>query len=88
MFEVKFKEMSKEKQILEAEEAEVAPVRKNEEKMESFVEETPAIVDATKKRKSNASVPVDKFDWDAFEKMLITATRPKLKRNMTRLSQL
>ena len=60
--------MSKEKQILEAEEAEVAPVRKNEEKMESFVEETPAIVDATKKRKSNASVPVDKFDWDAFEK--------------------
>ena len=36
--------------------------------MESFVEETPAIVDATKKRKSNASVPVDKFDWDAFEK--------------------
>lgn len=60
--------MSKEKQILEAEEAEVAPVRKNEEKMESFVEKTPAIVDATKKRKSNASVPVDKFDWDAFEK--------------------
>ena len=60
--------MSKEKQILEAEEAEVAPVRKNEEKMESFVEETPAIVGATKKRKSNASVPVDKFDWDAFEK--------------------
>ncbi|MDO4367716.1 MAG: 30S ribosomal protein S1 [Bacteroidales bacterium] len=60
--------MSKEKQILEAEEAEVAPVRKNEEKMESFVEETPTIVDATKKRKSNASVPVDKFDWDAFEK--------------------
>lgn len=60
--------MSKEKQILEAEEAEVAPVRKNEEKIESFVEETPAIVDATKKRKSNASVPVDKFDWDAFEK--------------------
>ncbi|MBQ3175241.1 MAG: 30S ribosomal protein S1 [Bacteroidales bacterium] len=35
--------------------------------MEAFVEETPAIVDATKKRKSNASVAIDKFDWDAFE---------------------
>ncbi|MBP3344456.1 MAG: 30S ribosomal protein S1 [Bacteroidales bacterium] len=35
--------------------------------MEAFVEETPAIVDTTKKRKSNASVAVDKFDWDAFE---------------------
>lgn len=60
--------MSKENQILEAEEPVVAPARKSEEKMESFVEEAPAIVDATKKRKSNASVPVDKFDWDAFEK--------------------
>ncbi|MBR5855995.1 MAG: 30S ribosomal protein S1 [Bacteroidales bacterium] len=35
--------------------------------MEAFVEEAPAIVDTTKKRKSNASVAVDKFDWDAFE---------------------
>lgn len=60
--------MSKENQILEAEEPVVAPARKSEEKMESFVEEAPAVVDATKKRKSNASVPVDKFDWDAFEK--------------------
>ncbi len=58
--------MSKEKQIMDAEEQVVAPVRK-EESMEAFVEETPAIVDATKKRKSNASVAVDKFDWDAFE---------------------
>ena len=30
-------------------------------------EEPAVIVDAGKKRKSNASVPVDKFDWDAFE---------------------
>ncbi|MBE6225043.1 MAG: 30S ribosomal protein S1 [Bacteroidales bacterium] len=29
--------------------------------------EAPVIIDATKKRKSNASVAVDKFDWDAFE---------------------
>ncbi len=58
--------MSKEKQMLDAEEQVVAPVRK-EESMEAFVEETPAIVDTTKKRKSNASVAIDKFDWDAFE---------------------
>ena len=60
--------MSKEKQIIEAEEQVVAPVAKKEETIAAFVEETPAIVDATKKRKSNASVSVDKFDWDAFEK--------------------
>ncbi len=59
--------MSKEKQIIEAEETVVAPAKK-EETMAAFIEETPAIVDATKKRKSNASVSVDKFDWDAFEK--------------------
>ena len=58
--------MSKENQLMDAEEQVVAPVRK-EESMEAFVEETPAIVDTTKKRKSNASVAVDKFDWDAFE---------------------
>ena len=51
---------------MDAEEQVVAPVRK-EESMEAFVEEAPAIVDTTKKRKSNASVAVDKFDWDAFE---------------------
>ena len=58
--------MSKENQVMDAEEQVVAPVRK-EASMEAFVEETPAIVDTTKKRKSNASVAVDKFDWDAFE---------------------
>ena len=58
--------MSKENQLMDAEEQVVAPVRK-EESMEAFVEEAPAIVDTTKKRRSNASVAVDKFDWDAFE---------------------
>ena len=58
--------MSKEKQMIDAEEPVVASVRK-EESMEAFVEETPVIVDATEKRKSNASVAIDKFDWDAFE---------------------
>ena len=58
--------MSKENQIIDAEEPVVTPSRK-EESMEAFLEETPAIVDTTKKRKSNASVAIDKFDWDAFE---------------------
>ena len=31
----------------------------------AFAEEAPVF--ETKKRKSNASVAVDKFDWDAFE---------------------
>lgn len=60
--------MSKEKQIIDAEEPVVAASRKKEESIAAFVEDEPAIVDTTKKRKSNASVAVDKFDWDAFEK--------------------
>ena len=59
--------MSNEKNILAEEQEVIAPVRKKEETMEAYKEEAPAIVDATKKRKSNASVAVDKFDWDAFE---------------------
>ena len=61
--------MSKEeKEIMEAEEPVVAPARKEEETMDAYVEETPAVAETARKRKSNASVPVDKFDWDAFEK--------------------
>jgi small subunit ribosomal protein S1 len=61
--------MTKEKQIVENDDNIDLPKVKNEEdKLDSFVEEAPAIEDATKKRKSNASVPVDKFDWDSFEK--------------------
>ncbi len=59
--------MTKEKEIIEVEEVVVPKIRKEEESLEAYVEEAPAIVDATKKRKSNASIPVDKFDWDAFE---------------------
>ena len=59
--------MSNEKNILAEEQEVIAPVRKKEETMEAYKEEAPAIVDTTKKRKSNASVAVDKFDWDAFE---------------------
>ena len=56
--------MSKETQVT-AEEMVNAPAVK--ETAASYAEETPAVVDATKKRKSNVSVAIDKFDWDAFE---------------------
>src|SRR5574344_2151796 len=60
--------MTKEKQIMANEEPVVVPIHKKEESIEAFVEDAAPVVDTTKKRKSNASVPVDKFDWDAFEK--------------------
>ncbi len=61
--------MTKEKEIVEVDEiVDIPKVKKEEESLEAFVEEAPAIVDASKKRKSNASVSVDKFDWDSFEK--------------------
>lgn len=43
--------------------------KSKEETLASFIEEEGATVEETpKKRKNNASVSVDKFDWDAFEK--------------------
>ena len=57
--------MTKEKQVIEEEIIET-PVQK--ETAASFAEEETPVVDTTKKRKSNASVAPDKFDWDAFER--------------------
>ena len=57
--------MTKEKQVIEEEIIE-APVQK--ETAASFAEEETPVVDTTKKRKSNASVAPEKFDWDAFER--------------------
>ena len=57
--------MTKEKQVIEEEIIE-APVQK--ETAASFAEDETPVVDTTKKRKSNASVAPDKFDWDAFER--------------------
>ncbi len=57
--------MTKEKQVIEEEIIE-SPVQK--ETAASFAEEETPVVDTTKKRKSNASVAPDKFDWDAFER--------------------
>ncbi len=43
-------------------------VAKNDEKLEAFIDYDAAEeVAASKKKKSNVSVPVDKFDWDTFE---------------------
>ncbi|MDY5024166.1 MAG: 30S ribosomal protein S1 [Candidatus Egerieousia sp.] len=57
--------MTKEKQVIEEEIIE-APIQK--ETAASFAEEETPVVDTTKKRKSNASVAPEKFDWDAFER--------------------
>ena len=57
--------MTKEKQVIEEEIIE-APVQK--ETAASFAEDETPVVDTTKKRKSNASVAPEKFDWDAFER--------------------
>ena len=57
--------MTKEKQVIEEEIIET-PVQK--ESAASFAEEETPVVDTTKKRKSNASVAPEKFDWDAFER--------------------
>lgn len=58
--------MSKEiKEIEQDDQIEI--VAKNDEKLEAFIEDDAAPVAEIKKKKSNVSVPVDKFDWDAFE---------------------
>ena len=58
--------MAKENQTPEEEQLDQRPLGQ-EEKLDSFVEES-APISPVKKRKSNASVDPDKFDWDAFEK--------------------
>ncbi|MEA5005708.1 MAG: 30S ribosomal protein S1 [Rikenellaceae bacterium] len=47
-----------------------------EEKLEAFIEDDAAVVaeELTRKRRSNVSVSIDKFDWDAFEKETVYDT--------------
>ena len=59
--------MNKEKEMLDAEEPVVVREKTAEDNVESYQEDATPIIDATKRRKSNASVAVDKFDWDSFE---------------------
>ena len=59
--------MSKEIKEIENED-QIEIVAKNDEKLDAFIEDDAAVeVAAPKKKKSNISVPVDKFHWDAFE---------------------
>jgi len=61
--------MAKElKEKLEQDEQIIEVAKSKEETLEAFIEEAAPVVETTKKRKSNASVSIDKFDWDAFEK--------------------
>ena len=53
-------------------------VNKSEEKLESFIEDDGIPVNEIKKKKSNVSVAVDKFDWDAFEKENVYDTDKKV----------
>jgi len=60
--------MSKEVKELEQDD-QIVIVNKADEKLESFIEDDGVSVsEVIKKKKSNVSVAVDKFDWDAFEK--------------------
>ncbi|HBZ25957.1 MAG TPA: 30S ribosomal protein S1 [Rikenellaceae bacterium] len=67
--------MTKErKEILDSEE-QIEIIKKSDEKLEAFIEDESTPVDATtRKRKSNVSVAVDKFDWDAYEKEYVYDT--------------
>src|SRR3989339_749009 len=67
--------MTKErKEILDSEE-QIEVIKKSDEKLEAFIEDESTPVDATtRKRKSNVSVAVDKFDWDAYEKEYVYDT--------------
>lgn len=61
--------MTKEKQILANDEGEEIVQPNKEERLQAFVEEeTPDTKLQTQTKKSNASIPGDKFDWDSFEK--------------------
>ncbi len=75
--------MTKErKEILESEE-QIEIIKKNDEKLEAFIEDDSTPVESfTKKRKSNVSVSVDKFDWDAYEKEYVYDTQKEVIEDM------
>ena len=75
--------MTKErKEILESEE-QIEIIKKNDEKLEAFIEDDSTPVESfTKKRKSNVSVAVEKFDWDAYEKEYVYDTQKEVIEDM------
>ena len=61
--------MTKESKELLDQDEPIEVVKNSEETLETYIEEEAApVAKTTSKRKSNASVPSDKFDWDAYEK--------------------
>ena len=61
--------MTKESKELLDQDEPIEVVKKSEESLEAYIEEEASPVDEpTSKRRSNASIPTEKFDWDAYEK--------------------
>ena len=69
----KEKDLSPKKSLKEDQDPDEIIVRKNEE-VEDYSEDLKAEENQPKKRISNASVPVEQFDWDAFEKETVYDT--------------
>ncbi len=68
--------MTKEKKELLDQEEQIEIIKKNDEKLDAFIEDdaAPVVEATTKKRKSNVSISTDKFDWDAYEKEYVYDT--------------
>ena len=63
----KEKELSPKNNLSEVQDPEEIVIQQKEE-LEDYSEEVPEVHNLIKRNTSNASVPVDQFDWDAFEK--------------------
>ncbi len=64
----KEKELSHKNDLNDVHDPEIEVISQKKESVDAYAEDLSGVDDQPKQRKSNASVPVDKFDWDAFEK--------------------
>jgi small subunit ribosomal protein S1 len=64
----KEKELSHKNDLNDVHDPEIEVISQKKESVDAYAEDISVVDDQPKQRKSNASVPVDKFDWDAFEK--------------------
>ncbi|MFA7210239.1 MAG: S1 RNA-binding domain-containing protein, partial [Bacteroidales bacterium] len=64
----KEKELSNKNDLNDVHDPEIEVISQKKESVDAYAEDLSGVDDQPKQRKSNASVPVDKFDWDAFEK--------------------
>lgn len=64
----KEKELSSKKALTDVQDPEEEIIVREKEEIEDFTEDVPEVDDRPKNRLSNASIPVDQFDWEAFEK--------------------